>query len=269
MMKRLLLPTILIVVLLACGSGLLIAQEKTTPPSQSASQQNAAAEQQAPASGKTTNNEGHQKKAPQPGIGAELAEASNEAAGEPEENAEFKESSSVRFIASITHLSLRSAYWLSIFLNFAILAVLVVLISKSKLPAMFRTRTGEIQRGIAEARKASDDANRRLANIETRLARLDADVAGMRAIAETEAAAEEQRLKQAAEEDKRKIVDAANSEIAAAAKLARRELKAYTADLAIALAGKRINIDAETDRALVSNFVDQLNAPESTGKDGE
>lgn len=199
----------------------------------------------------------------------QLAEASEGAAGHGEGHQEFKESASVKLIARLTGLSLKSAYWVSIVLNFVILAVLIVLISKSKLPAMFRTRTGEIQRGITEARKASEDANRRLAAIEERLARLNDDVAEMRAAAEKEGAAEEQRINQAAEEDRRKIVQSAEAEIAATANMARRELKAYTAELAIALAEKRIQVDPQTDRALVRNFVEQLNQPGASGKDGK
>lgn len=202
-------------------------------------------------------------------VGEQLAEASQEAAGHGEGHQEFKESASVKLIARLTGLSLKAAYWVSIVLNFAILALLVVLISKSKLPAMFRTRTGEIQRGITEARKASEDANRRLAAIEERLARLDGEVSQMRAAAEKEVAVEEERITQAAEEDRRKIVQSAEAEIAATAKMARRELKAYTAELAIALAEKRIQVDPQTDKALVRNFVEQLNQPGASGKGGK
>ncbi len=202
-------------------------------------------------------------------LGSQLAETSREAAGEEKsETAQFKESDSVKAIARWTGLSLPWAYRLSIGLNFAILAAVIVLISKSKLPAMFRTRTDVIQRGIREAQKASADANRRLADIESRLARMDAEVATMRASAESESAAEEERIRQAAEQEKKKIVQGAEAEIAAAAKLARRELKIYAADLAVSLAEKRIQVDPETDRALVGNFVAQLNSPEGPGKDG-
>ncbi len=206
-------------------------------------------------------------------LGSELAKTSNEAAGQHEgaeekgEGAEFKESASVKWVAKKTGLSTHSAYLLSIILNFAILAGLVVMISKSKLPAMFRTRTDTIQRGIKEAQKASEDANRRLADIETRLAKLDSEVAEMRAGADAESAAEEERIKQAAEVEKKKIIEGAEAEIGAATKLARRELKAFAADLAVSLAEKRIHVDAETDRALVGNFVAQLNSP--AAKDGQ
>lgn len=205
-------------------------------------------------------------------FGAELAKTSNQAAGQHEggeekgEGAEFKESASVKWVAKVTGLSTHSAYLLSIVLNFAILAGLIVMISKSKLPAMFRTRTDTIQRGIKEAQKASEDANRRLADIETRLAKLDAEVAEMRVSADAESAAEEERIKQAAELETKKIVENAEAEIGAAAKVARRELKAFAADLAVSLAEKRIHVDRETDSALVNNFVAQLNSPAKDGR---
>ena len=80
----------------------------------------------------------------------------------------------------------------------------------------------------------------------------------MRATSEKEAAAEEERIKVAAEEDAHRIVESAEQEIAAAAKAARRELTAYAADLAVTLATKQIHVDAPTDQALVKNFANQL-----------
>lgn len=202
-------------------------------------------------------------------MGGQLAEASNEAAGQRHEegggHSELKQSAAVKGIAKITGLSVERAYLVSIILNFVILAGLIVLISRSKLPAAFRTRTDTIQRGIREAQKASEDANRRLAEIESRLARLDSEVASMRAAAEAEGAIEEERIRQSTEAEKQKIVQSAEADIAAAAKIARRELKTYTAELAVSLAEKRIHVDAETDHALVSNFVAQL----GTDKDGQ
>ncbi len=228
-----------------------------------------ATEQGAQAAGKNQRGAQGEQSGSHETIGSELAKESREAAGEQEENAEFKNSPSVKLVARWTHLSLRSAYWLSIFLNFAILAVLIVLFAKSKLPAMFRTRTQDIQRGMREARKASEEANRRLGDIESRLQRLDADVAAMRSAAESEAAVEEEKIRQAAELEKKKIIEGAESEIASAAKLARRELKIYAADLAVSLAERRIQVDADTDRALVNNFVAQLKEPGTPGKDGQ
>jgi len=195
------------------------------------------------------------------------AQNSKEAATENEEE-QFKHSSSVRLLAKLTGMSLESAYWLSVVLNFAIVAVIIVWALKKNLPAMFRRRTEFIQHAMEEAHKASEDANRRLGEIEARLAKLDGEIGQMRAVAEKESAEEEQKIKAAAEEDKRKIVESAEQEIAAAAKSARRELTAYAADLAVALAAKQIHVDASTDQALVKDFAQQLSGNGGEGRKG-
>jgi F-type H+-transporting ATPase subunit b len=191
--------------------------------------------------------------------GRELARESREAAGE-DENAQFKHSASVQMVARITGLSLQNAYWLCLIFNFAVVAGLIVWVSRKNLPTLFRNRTAQIQQAMEEARRASADANQRLADIGARLSKLDAEIAAMRAAAEKEAVAEEARIKAAAEEDARKIIQAAEQEIAAAAKTARRELKAYAASLAVSLAAKQIRVDAAADQALVRDFAAQLAA---------
>jgi F-type H+-transporting ATPase subunit b len=187
------------------------------------------------------------------------APESREASGE-DETAQFKHSASVRLLSKITGLSLDGAYWLAVVLNFAIVAGVIVWFSKKNLPAMFRNRTASIQKSLEEARQASEDANRRLSEIESRLGRLDDEISQMRAAAEREAADEEERIKAAAAEDARRIVASAEQEISAAAKSARRELTAYAADLAVSLASKQIHVDAPTDQALVRRFAQQLSS---------
>lgn len=190
-------------------------------------------------------------------IRAEEAHASREAE-EGGEDAQFRESPSVRTLSRLTGIPLKSAYWVFVALNFAILAFILYVLSKSRIPAMFRARTGVIRKSLDEAQRSSAEANRRLSDIEARLARLDTEVAEMRAQAEREAEAEEQRIREAAEEDQRRVIHAAQTEIEALSKNARRELKAYAADLAVALAEKRIQVDPATDQQLVRSFTDQL-----------
>jgi F-type H+-transporting ATPase subunit b len=199
-------------------------------------------------------------------LGQELTEASEHAAGEGEENAEFKQSSSVKFLARITGLSLHSAYWLAIALNFAVIAGAVLWFMRSKLPGLFRTRTESIRKTMEEAQRASADAQRRLSEIESRLAKLDSEIGAMRSQAEAEAAGEEARIKAAAEQEARKIEEQVGQEIEAAARLAQRDLKAYAAELAVSLAEKRIQVDAATDRALVESFVGNLGQNGTEGK---
>ncbi len=184
--------------------------------------------------------------------------AAPEQKSEEDPTAQFKHSASVRLLSRITGLSPDGAYWLAVVLNFGIVVGLITWASKKNLPTLFRSRTATIQKSIEEARRASEDANRRLSEIESRLARMDDEISEMRATSDKEAAAEEQRIKAAAAEDARRIVESAEQEIAAATKAARRELTTYAADLAVTLATKQIRVDTPTDQALVRRFAHQL-----------
>ncbi len=182
---------------------------------------------------------------------------------EQEENAQLKYSKSVVQWGHFVGLSPRASYLVYWFLNFVLVVLFFVLLFRSSVPKMFRDRTAAIQKGIREAQAASAEAKQRLGNIEGRLAKLDTEVAEIRSSAEREAAAEEQRILQAAEEDKRKILEAVETEVGAIARNARRELKTYAAALAVDLAARKIKVDDTIDRALLHDFVEQL------GKDGK
>lgn len=206
------------------------------------------------------------RKEENPGFGAQLAKETREAAGEEEDTAQFKHSASVQLLARITGMDLRHAYWLAVGLNFAVIAAVMFWAGRKYLPGAFRARTAAIQRAMEEARRASEDANRRLSDIESRLSKLGDEIAAMKAAGDADLAAEEARIKAAAEEDARKIVESAEQEIAAAAKAARRDLTSYAADLAISLAKKQIHVDANTDSSLVRSFADRLGSAEDGGK---
>jgi F-type H+-transporting ATPase subunit b len=210
------------------------------------------------------------------GAAGELVQETREAAGEDaEENAKLKHSSPVQWIARKTGLTVHQAHLLATGLNFAIIVIIVLWAVRKYVPGMLRNRSQSIQQALEEARAASQDANRRLSSIETRLRQLDVEIGQMQATAEKEAAAEEVRIQKAAEEDMRKVVLTAQQEIATAAKQARRELTTHTADLAIALARKQINVDSNTDQVLVRTFASKLASNSSSnnnndgGKDGQ
>lgn len=189
--------------------------------------------------------------------------ASEPAAGEHGEesgdpHAEFKYSPSVKWLAKATGMEVTTAYWASVIFNFLVVAGLLFVFLKSPLVGFFRQRTDAIQNGIEEARRASAEASARLAQIEGRLSRLDSEVAALRNTSEAGAAAEDQRLEEAAREDAARIVRTAEQEIDAAARLARRELRAYAAELAVSLAEKKIQVTPATDQELVRTFTDRL-----------
>lgn len=250
---KILRPCFLAVLMMSCTSVVsLRAQEQPAPPGQ----KEAASPQQQKKSARHSY-----------GPGRQLAHESNEAAGEGEdEMAEFKESASVQFISRITGLNLQQSYWLSVLLNFAVIAAVLVWAGLKYLPGMFRARTAAIQKAMQEAQMASEEARRRLADIEARLTKLDGEIGMMRDATEKEGAAEDARLRAATEEDARKILTSAEQEIAAAVKAARRQLAAFAADLAVGLARKQIHVDPATDQALIRNFAGQLGAPDDLGK---
>jgi F-type H+-transporting ATPase subunit b len=204
------------------------------------------------------------------GVGGELAKEERIAEGEEqEEHSDLKHSAMVQKLAKLTGMSVHGAHLFALCLNFAIIVFLFYWLGRKSLPALFRARNDSIRKALEEARKASDDANRRLAQIESRLREMDTEIGKMQASAEKDAEGEEQRIKQAAEDEMRKLEEAAKHEIAAAAKEARRELSAHTADLAIALARKQINVDSNTDRVLVRDFAAKLTNNPSQGNGGK
>jgi len=239
--KRIVRAGLLALLMVSCAGASVRAQEQSASPEQ-----------------KQARNDSAQQSV---SAGRELAHGSKEAAGvEKDEFEQFKQSASVRGIARLTGLNLQQSYWLSMALNFVVIAAVIVWAGRKYLPGIFRDRSAAIQKAMQEAQKASEEARRRLAEIESRLMKLDVEIGMMRNAAEREGAAEEARIQAAAEEDARKIVTSAEQEIAAAAKAARRQLTAYAADLAVGLARKQIHVDAATDQALVRNFAGQLGA---------
>lgn len=188
----------------------------------------------------------------------EKVAAEKKEAAEDDGTAQFKQSPSVQWLGKHIGLTGGAMYWLAVVINFAIIAVGVVYFSRLHLPTMFRNRTESIRKAMDEAKVASDEAKSRLAAIESRLSRLDSDIAAMTAKAEQDGAAEADRIRAAAEQDKQKIVEAAGQEIDVAAKSARRDLAAYAADLAVNMARQRIQVDVPADQALVSGFATSL-----------
>jgi F-type H+-transporting ATPase subunit b len=160
----------------------------------------------------------------------------------------------------------KTAYWVFTFLNFAILAIAIIIPAKKALPGMFRSRNASIQKSIEDARKASAEAHARLSAIQERLGRLDAEIAAIRSTAEEQGRAEEQRLLAVTEEEKKKILRSAEQEIASASATAQRELKQFAAELAVSLAEKKISVSESADRNLVREFTQSLGNGTRGGK---
>lgn len=189
---------------------------------------------------------------------AEKDAAGTEKGEAVDSHAAFKESPSVQWIAKNLNISTKAAYWVSTIINFVIVLLGIFLLVKKVVAPAFAERRAAIQRGIEDARKASADSAERLKDVEARLSTLDQQIAEMRTSAEKDAATQEAKLREATEAEKKKIMENAEQEIAAASNNARRDLRLYAAELAVSLAEKKINVSADADKLLVKDFASSL-----------
>jgi F-type H+-transporting ATPase subunit b len=145
-------------------------------------------------------------------------------------------------------------------INFAIVAALVIWVFAKKLPPVFRKNAESISSAITKATAAKAEAERQLRDAETKLANLQKEVTALRAEAQQEAAAEAERIRAATLSDEQKIGVAAKAEIEAAERAARKELKDLAAQLAVdgaeSVLAKQLTPAAQ--ESLISNFVKTL-----------
>jgi F-type H+-transporting ATPase subunit b len=200
--------------------------------------------------------------------GSEAVPATHETEKQEEHSDEeaFRHSAAVKALGAKFGLDAEQAATAFSVVNFAVLALAVLWFLFKSLPKVFRNRNTALEKHLVEARAASAEASSRLGSVEARLSKLDEQIASMRAQAEKDAQLEEQRMKASVEEEKQKILGAAEQEISAATSQARRQIQQYAADLAIDQAAKKLVVSAETDRILVQEFARRLGADVEGGR---
>ncbi len=118
-------------------------------------------------------------------------------------------------------------------INFAIVAGLVLWVFLKITPPVFRKNADAISSAITKATAAKAEADRQLREAGEKLARLEQEVTQLRVTAKGEATAEAERIRSVTQSDAQKIGAAAQAEIAATERAARLELKAIAANLAV------------------------------------
>jgi F-type H+-transporting ATPase subunit b len=145
-------------------------------------------------------------------------------------------------------------------INFAIVAGLVVWVFGKLLPPKFRQHAENIASAIRKAAAAKAAADAQLQEAKTKLANLEKEVAELRAFAERESTAEAVRLRALTQTDAQKIAAAAKAEIEAAERAARLELKALAAGMAVdgaeSLLAKQLTPQAQA--SLIGSFLESL-----------
>ena len=146
------------------------------------------------------------------------------------------------------------------FLNLFIFVGAMIYVLKRPLTDAFRSRREAIRRDLLRAQEERDQALAELADVQSRLARLDSDVAGIQELARSEAEAERERIARETELEMLKLREQAQREIASAGKVARHDLRLFAAQQSVKLAEELIRreIRPEDDRRLIDMNVEQL-----------
>jgi len=192
-------------------------------------------------------------------------------AAQSEEQKELYSFTHAPIVAKIGHmfgLDVNTTANIFLVLNFAIIFFAIVIPLAKIMPKVLRGRKETLSQNLRTAREATDDAKARLSAVEAKLAGLDEEIAKFRAQVEIDSIEDEKRIKASLAEESTRIVASAEQEIAAAAAQARRGLRTFAAELAIANAEKQLVLTPETDRALIGEFISQVsaNAPGKGGK---
>jgi F-type H+-transporting ATPase subunit b len=145
--------------------------------------------------------------------------------------------------------------------NFVLLAAALGYLLNKTLPPLFKSRSEEIQKGIAEAQIMKQDADRRAAEVDARLRTLSSEIETFRANAKVEMQQEGERIRQETAGQIARLEQQASQEVEAASKAAQRELKSHAAALALELAEQRLRVQAG-GAALVDGFIQDLSRKE-------
>src|SRR5688572_8504540 len=109
--------------------------------------------------------------------------------------------------------------------NFAVLFGLLGYLLKKPASEFFEARKTGIASGLERAKRAQEDSDRRMTQIEQRLGRLSADVAELRVQAEQESAIERERMIAEAQREMERVVEQSRQEMERIALGIERDIK--------------------------------------------
>lgn len=144
--------------------------------------------------------------------------------------------------------------------NFAILAGVLVYFLRAPIAAYLASRGTQIRQDLVTAAEMRATASAQLAEIARKLETLPAELEALKAQGAQDVMAEQARIAQAAAVERERLIEQTRREIASRLRLARRELTAHAAELAIKIAEERIkrSITPDDQLRLVDRFTSQL-----------
>lgn len=124
----------------------------------------------------------------------------------------------------------------------------------------FATRLAQVRATLQQAAKEKEAASAKMAELDSRLSRLDSELAEIKSQAQREAAAERERLQAEATRDAEKIRATAQREIEAAKQIAMSDLREFAATKSVDLAEQiiRRELKPEDDAQLLRRMGEEM-----------
>jgi len=146
--------------------------------------------------------------------------------------------------------------------NFAVLVGVLVYFLRSPFRAFLVTRGAEVRAELVKAADLRRRAGEQLAEVDRRLAALPAEIEALRARGNKEVAAEDARIRNAADAERARLVEQGRRQIDIQLRVAKRELLAHAAGLAVDVALERIRrtICDDDQRRLVDAYLGRVGA---------
>ncbi|MPY87392.1 MAG: hypothetical protein GEU99_05675 [Luteitalea sp.] len=148
-------------------------------------------------------------------------------------------------------------------LNFAVLVGGLYYFLRTPFARHLVARTDAIHTSLAEAESTRQAASVQLAEIEAKLQALPREIAALQQRGVEEIAAEETRIRHAAEEERHRLIAQARREIDLALRVAKQELRAHAATLAVDVASRhlRASMTPADQERLIAQYVAQVRQP--------
>lgn len=144
--------------------------------------------------------------------------------------------------------------------NFALLVGLLAYFLKSPLTAYLASRSTQIRKDLVAAAEMRATAAAQLAEIERKMHALPGELASLKRRGAEDVEAEKARIARAAALERERLLAHTRREIESRLRIARRELTAHAADLAVGIARRRLeqSITPDDQLRLVDRYAAQL-----------
>ncbi len=169
------------------------------------------------------------------------------------------------FAVEVHPLLLSSSFWTSPtgfakLINLVLFLAVLYLLLRKPMREFFQQRLAAVRETLDKAAREKQAATEKMAELDARLNRLDAEVAEIKTQAERESAAERARMEMEAKRDIEKVREMAGREIESAKQVAMADLREFAATKAVDLAEQMIRreMTPADDAKMVARVGDEM-----------